>query len=219
MTSQRNRFLPRVPERLLRPRLVVVGLALVVAGCATASPSPTPATTPTSTETPTAAASPSPAPPAPSGSPSAVACESLNVELASDRLVNAQLTTAEGADGIVFTFRAPSPEFQPGANGPHVVLEAAHPPFSMAGSGQVIDVAGSRFLELRFLGMSIVDASGNPTFAGARDTEVEYPILRQLTMFDESEGVVGWIAGLNGGGCPTFEQRPADGSLVLSVPA
>jgi hypothetical protein len=208
---------PRVANasiwRSLTAHLAMVALVLVVGACGS------PATTPSPTPGPTPSPAPSPsASPPPSASPSAAACLSLSLELASDRLVDARVTSAEGADGVVFTFRAPSPDYQPGENGPRLVVETAHPPFSMAGSGQVFDVSGSRFLELRFLGMQIADETGNPTFGGSRDMEPEFPILRQLTMFDESEGVVGWIAGLDGGGCPTLETRP-DGSVVLTVPA
>jgi hypothetical protein len=87
------------------------------------------------------------------------------------------------------------------AGEPVTHLAAAAPPFSGGPSGALIDVAGTRFIELRFSGMVIADETGAPNFNGLRDQELELPALKQVTLYDESEGVVGWYVGFEGPGC------------------
>jgi hypothetical protein len=114
------------------------------------------------------------------------------------------------------TFHFGPPVTSP-AGDPTGTLAEAHPPFSVATSGALIDVAGSRFLELRFDHMVLADDAGNPTFTGSRDQEVEFPAVRQVTEYDESEGMIGWYVGIDGSGCVRLTFDSASSAVRLEV--
>ena len=77
--------------------------------------------------------------------------------------------------------------------------DSCEPPFSMAGSGQSVTVAGERFLKVRMAGMVVDRPNGEPVYTGQRDLRLAGEAISQATMVDESEGVVdlvssGWQA-------------------------
>lgn len=169
----------------------------------------------------TAPRSAAPVPVAGSASPTAPAgtsCPTFGVRLplASDRLVDVELAAGPDSDRATFRFDGPGPDDATPAIAAEAILGAASPPFSQAADGSVFDVSGTRFAEIRFIGMTLTDGSGQATFRGPRDTETEFPVLRQLTVYEEAAGVIAWAIGLDGGGCVTLVAAE-DGTLVLGA--
>jgi hypothetical protein len=208
--------------RLLRSVLLGLAGLLLVSACVAASPSPTPtpASSPTAspsasggslppaTPTPTASATPSPTTsPTPTGSAAACALP-LPGPLASDTLTGAALEK----DRLVFTFGSRPPE---AVAQPVVGIVFAEPPFSMAGSGQPVAVFGDRFLEVRMDGMVVARPNGDPVFKGERDLRLAGGTIPEAVMVDESEGVVTWIVGLSGSGCPTIRAETSGGTRLI----
>jgi hypothetical protein len=215
----------RARRLLQRTPLALAGL-LLVSACVAASPSPTP--TPTSSPTPspdnsagsfvpatpTATASATPAPtasPPPAGSPAACTLP-LPGPLASDTLVDAVLETGPSADRLVLTFGSRPPE---AVAQPVVGIVFAEPPFSMAGSGLPVAVFGDRFLKVRMDGMVVARPNGDPVFTGQRDLRLAGGAIPEAVMVDEFEGVVTWIVGLSGDGCPTILTELSGGTRLI----
>lgn len=175
--------------------ICLVALVLAVAGCGPAagpspSPSPSPSAVPASTCPPLAAP----------GVPS-------------DRLVGATLEAGTSADRLILIFGP-----RGGTVEPSLTLTPASPPFAMGGSGLPVQVAGSRFLQLRLDGMMIHDDLGRPTFTGARDQKLEAGLIREAIVVDEFEGVVAWIVGYDGSGCVTLRRESnGDQRLILKI--
>lgn len=220
------------PRPARRPRshgLAPLLLLIVVAGCSAApgaSPGPSSAASATP---PSASPATSPVPasaslaPAPSGattsaaptSPvgSAAACTLPEPgRLASDTLTGARLErTATGSTlTLVFGIRPPEAIAQP-----TIAVGFVEPPFSMAGSGLPVSVAGDRFLRIRMGGMVVARPNGDPVFTGERDLRSAGGTIPQAVMTDESEGVVTWIVGLTGSGCPTVTRDAASGEKLV----
>jgi hypothetical protein len=186
---------------------VAVAAAALAAGCAASAPSAsaTPTAGPTSTpdNTPTTTTAPAECP-----------IQGAHGQLPSNRLVDVAVESGSAADRVTFLF---GPLVASPAGDPTGTLAEAHPPFSVATSGAVIDLAGSHFLDLRFDHMVLADDTGNPTFTGSRDHEVEFPAVRQVTEYDESEGVIGWYVGFDGPGCVKLTFDGASNAVRLEV--
>jgi hypothetical protein len=88
-------------------------------------------------------------------------------------------------------------------------------PYTFAGSGAPIDMAGEHVLLLRFRHMSLANDVGQETYSGPRELIADGPGFRQATLFDESEGVIGWYVGYDGPGCVTLGQQGR--SVTLSI--
>lgn len=208
---------------------LTIGAALALAGCGAASSSVSPSSAAASTP-PTAATvatpSPSAAPSAstavaPSGTPaatpaaSALACAMPPAgTLPSDRLTGVQVIPGGTADGLRFTFgnmSLPGP-----ASPPMGSISVATPPYTQAGSGEAIDVKGQHVLQLRFDTMSVQNDAGEPTYDGPHELRPNLPSIKDVVLYDQSEGVVGWYIGYDGTSCPTLA-RDGQG-LVLTIP-
>lgn len=222
---------PRPTRRPRPPTIALLTLLIVVAGCSAAGSTPgassavSPVTSPASpTTSPVPAtaslASPSAEPPAsalpPSPAGSAAACTLPGPgRLASDTLTDATLErTGTGSTlTLVFGIRPPEAIAQP-----TIAIGFVEPPFSMAGSGQPVSVAGDRFLRIRMGGMVVGRPNGDPVYTGERDLRSAGGTIPQAVMTDESEGVITWILGLTGSGCPTLTRDPSGGErLVLEL--
>lgn len=213
-----------LPTRASRGVLASVTVVLLSGCVAGASPSPSPAPTMSPTATPAAsvpslvpsspALSPTPtaSPTIPPPSVSPIACTlPLPGPLASDTLTGATLE----ADRLVLTFGSRPPE---AIAQPVIGITFVEPPFSMAGSGQPVGVTGDRFLKIRMGGMVVARPNGDPVFSGDRDLRVAGGTIPQAVMVDESEGVVTWIVGLSGSGCPMISRDTSGGErLVVRV--
>jgi len=168
---------------------------------ASVAPSPSatakPSATATVTPSPTATAVPSPtvAP-----SPSAIACavKPAAGQLPSDRVVSVKVATSPTTDFVTFVFDVGS--LTP-AGPPRGELTVADPPFTYAGSGQSIDLKGQHALQVRMSNMSLYNDVGEPTFTGDPNIKVDMPALKQVVMYDASEGIAGWYIGYDGNGC------------------
>jgi hypothetical protein len=64
-------------------------------------------------------------------------------------------------------------------------------------------------------GMSLFNDVGEPTYTGDRDIRVSYPALKQVVMYDESEGVAGWYIGYAGTGCVELVRDGTD--VVVTI--
>jgi hypothetical protein len=88
----------------------------------------------------------------------------------------------------------------------------------MAGSGQPFTVQGERFLKVRMDGMVVGHPDGSPVYEGQRVLRLQGGTIPQAVLFDDFEGVVGWIVGLEGPGCPTIRRETAGGEhLVIEL--
>ncbi len=196
---------------------VAFGLAVVVAACgpstsaspvasAAASASPTASATAAAIAPPTAAPTATAQPPSQAPTPAATASGAACLVgpqtgiLPSDRLTGMQVVGASGSDVIRFELGEASLEPVGGAA---VTISPAQPPFSQASSGQPIDLAGEHALRIVFKHMSIQNDAGEPTYTGDRELKVTDPSrsIRDVVLFDELEGQVGWYVGYDGQAC------------------
>ena len=177
------------------------------------SPSPSPTTAPT--PTPTIPPKPKPTPTVGPSTPGACTT-SIAIGLApSDRLTKVTVTTGATRDKITFTFGASSG--QPSGTQATGDLRPASPPFSLAGSGQTVTIAGQRYFAVTFRGMAIADEQGNATYTGPNDIHPNSPAVRELRLVDDFEGVVQWVVGVNGPGCVAVTRLTAPSRIVVSV--
>ena len=207
-----------------------IAAVITVAACggssSSASPSTAAATTAPATAplaTPSASPVPSASPSsAPSGSPaatppaaSALACAMPPAGiLPSDRFTGVTVIPGGTADGLRFTFgnmSLPGP-----ASPPMGSISVATPPYTQAGNGETIEVKGQHVLQLRFDTMSIQNDAGEPTYDGPHELTPNLPSIKDVALYDQSEGVVGWYIGYDGTSCPTLA-RDGQG-LVLTIP-
>jgi hypothetical protein len=188
--------------------MLAIALTAVACGQGTASPGSSAVTSPSSapslaTPAPTPAASATPSgSEAPSPSPSAAtACTTLPAAAAlpSDRFTDVTVTPGATSDRLTFVFGNGSLSAKPGL--PQGALQVARPPYSQAGSGAAIDMAGDHVLKLTFTGMSLQNDAGQETYSGSTTLKPLLRALQQAVLFDASEGVVGWYIGYDGEGC------------------
>jgi hypothetical protein len=131
----------------------------------------------------------------------------------SDTLLSVSISSSGGSDRIVFHFGPLSGEpLEPAGS-----IESAHPPFTEGQSTNTVDVSGDEFVQIRFEGMLIADASGHETFSGSTDRNPKLPALRELVETDASEGVIVWIAGYNGGGCVHVAVSEKAGTVTVTI--
>jgi hypothetical protein len=201
----------------------VAVLALVVAACGSGAAT----STPLATASPSAAASVAPsAPPsvaattvAPAATPvPSTACVVVpqNGILPSDRFTDIRLEPTATADKLIFVFGDSSLPGPPAL--PQGTLEVANPPYSLAGSGEPLQVNGEHVLQIVFRGMSLSNDVGQETYLGPRGIEEPFPALRHVVVYDMSEGVVGWYVGYDGGGCATLSQTTNEVTLTIQHP-
>ena len=219
-----------VPTRRLRLIAAVFAtISLVVAGCSSALSSSTPpasATAASATASAAASVQPSVVPAVPatptvtavpsSPSPLSAACVPLpqTVALPSDRFTDIRVAPGATADRLTFVFGNPS---LPGPTAPpQGTLEVAQPPYTLAGSGAPIEMAGDHVLQIRFSGMSLANDVGQETYIGPRGIEEpDFPSLRHAVLYDASEGIVGWYVGYDGPGCVTLLRTANDLTLTI----
>ncbi len=216
-TTTRIRSL--VGALVLTGALVACSTATTPTAVPTASPaasasaiSPTPTPTPVASATPEPSAPPS-ATPAATPSPSATDCAITPVTFAppSDRLVDVTVAATAGADIVTFTFGRSSIPANP-AGAPTGALHVAAQPYTMAGSGLSVAVAGEQVLDLVFDHMSIVADTGDPTFTGEPTLTSSGRAFRSGVLYDASEGHQNWYLGFDGPGCVTLTRS---GSTVI----
>lgn len=160
--------------------------ALVGVACGT-TPTPSPSPAPTSP-------SPPPQPTPPGGCPVPTQTGSLP----SNRVVDLEVVGVGGVDRMTFTF-------EPAADAPggpaRGTLRETVPPFHQGGSGELVEVDGERFIEIRFEAMTIADEDGNAVYRGPRELQPGGAVIREIAVVDAFEGVMAWIVGFDGPGC------------------
>jgi hypothetical protein len=198
-------------RRALVPAAV---LAVALAGCAaTASPSPATSSPPAPSSASVSPPASSPAEPTPSSGQGGCPVPPTTGALPSNTLTGLTAEAGPTADRLTFTFGdTVELPVQPVGH-----LAAATPPFTMAGSGDVIDIVGDHFLTVIFTGMSLADEQGNPAFQTQRDARWGLAAVKQTIVFDESEGQVGIVVGYTGDGCVALGGDPAARTVTLDI--
>jgi hypothetical protein len=163
------------------------------------SPSTSPSTGATAIPSPTAAA--------------ACAIATQRVRPPSDRLIDIIVRGNASADLVRFVFGEASLEGSAGP--PTAALQRAKRPYTQASSGKPIAVVGERVAQLRFGHMSIMNDIGEPTYQGPARVRPKLPALRDVVLYDDSEGVVGWYIGFDGRACATLSVRGNE--VILTI--
>jgi hypothetical protein len=201
----------------------IAAAALAVAGCGSAAPIASPSAS--ANPSPVASAAPSAAPSVAVATPTPVATPAPSTAcvvtpqtggLPSDRFIDIKVSPGAGADALTFVFGDPSlpgPPVQPTGS-----LEIATPPYTLAGSGQPIQINGEHVLQIRFDGMSLSNDVGQETYVGPRGIEEPFPALRHAVIYDMSEGVVGWYVGYDGDGCVALTTTNNEVTLTIQHP-
>jgi hypothetical protein len=195
-------------------------LVMTVAACAqvAASPNPSvsasPSTAPTATPSAAPAVSATPIASALASSASACAEMPLKTTLPSDRLVN--FTTTPGATSDMLTFSFGNPSLPGPSEPPQGSLDAARPPYTLAGSGATVAMIGDHVIAIRFTGMSLQNDAGEETYLGPHGIEEPFPALRHAVIYDQSEGVIAWYVGFDGPGCVTMARNGKDVIVTLA---
>jgi hypothetical protein len=217
-----------IPRRPLPVVGLVLGLLLAACGggppsASLAPASPSAATSPSASAPASAipseaSATPSPvaATATPAGGPSTAACQPLPQEgiLPTDRLTDLRLDRGATSDRLTFVFGNPS--LPGGPTPPQGSLDVGRPPYSQAGSGQAIEMAGEHVLVLRFSGMSLANDVGQPTYDGPVDLKPRFAALKHVVLFDASEGQIGWYIGYDGPGCVTLGRNGQDVTITIA---
>jgi len=172
---------------------------------ASASASTSPSASASASPTPTATATPTPP-------PAACAVTPETGQLPTDRVVSVEVSTSANADFVTFVFDTGS--LSP-AGPPQGELLAAEPPFTFASSGLPLELDGQHAIQIRMSNMSLYNDVGEPTYTGERDIVVAYPALKQVVMYDESEGYAGWYIGYDGNGCVDLVRDGTD--IVVTI--
>jgi len=123
-----------------------------------------------------------------------------------------EVSTSANADFVTFVFDSGS--LSP-AGPPQGELLAAEPPFTFASSGLPLELDGQHAIQIRMSNMSLYNDVGEPTYTGERDIVVTYPALKQVVMYDESEGYAGWYIGYDGNGCVDLVRDGTD--IVVTI--
>jgi hypothetical protein len=154
---------------------------------------------------------------APTTSTSPAACATrVNAGIApSDRLTGVTVEPGLGVDKIVFMFG--SSTGIPSGTDPTGELKPTAPPFSLAGSGADVQIAGHRFIAVTFRGMAIADEQGNPSYTGPSDIKPNALAVRELRLVDDFEGIVTWIVGVDGPGCVAITRLTGAQRIVVAV--
>jgi len=118
-------------------------------------------------------------------------------------------------DSVTMTFRDDLNE------APGFTLGYRNGPFSEAGSGAPIRMRGRAFLVLRLepaATFDFSDDSGGRTYDGRRSLRPRRTNhVEHLRLYDDFEGVVGWIIGLDSRRPFTVETGTAPPSLTISI--
>jgi hypothetical protein len=169
---------------------------------ASQSSSPVPSASAAAAATPSPAATASTAPSAP-GHGAATCDLPQQANLRSDRVTDMSVTSTATTDTVTFVFGRSS---LPGpASPPSGLLDATRPPFTNASSGEPIELAGEHALQVRFSGMSIANDVGEEVYTGPREVHPNGVYVRDVVLYDESEGVIGWYLSYDGDACVTMD--------------
>jgi hypothetical protein len=119
--------------------------------------------------------------------------------------------TARCTDVVAFTFRSSS------AHAPGVRVSMVNPPFTQAGSGERVTVAGETFFAVRFEPASAFDVeSGQPSYTGPKSIVGSGSQVRAVVNTEAFEGVVTWIVGVRAGDGFSYTTKSSPPSLILT---
>ena len=214
--------------------VLVVSIAVIVAGVcvigqpppsstpvrqtATAGAAPTPSPSPSRTSTPVpATASPGPTAPASPGSTPAAACPAQTGGAVGNQV---QLTAVRvghnpGFDRVVFEF------------GPSTALGAyGMPPYQIqvattlsGASGQPVPIAGNALFGVRIQNASGASPTdGTRTYTGPTSIKPATPLVREVRLVDDFERILVWGVGLDRLVCPQVLVLGSPVRLVLDFP-
>jgi hypothetical protein len=215
-----------------RRRLIassVLALALVgVAGCGGDDPAPDdgPAATTTSTSAATSTSVPATTTSAPStttttadsdagsfdGATTPTSAPAAPGLEAAAQLSDVVVTGGDGADRVTFTFDGGIPGYD---------VAYIDPPVRQDGSGDVVEVAGEAFLEIRFEPASGVDLGGTlePTYLGPGRVRGDTLVVTEVVHTGDFEANLTWVAGVGSEVAFRVSTVPASGQVVVELDA
>lgn len=194
--------------------LVVVVMALGCQPSPTASgtpapsaPRPTQVTAPAATPTPraTPSAPPTASPTPPPTTPPTGACPRLTgaTGVSGSSLIEVRIAHQPGFDRVVFDFgRGPLPQY--------TIEQAAS---FVAPSGQTVPVQGSAHVGVRFNGAGAMGSYRGPT-----SFRPGTPLVREVKVVEDFEGVLAWGVGLERLACPQVRVLSGPARLVVDFP-
>lgn len=195
------------------PETVRVTPPPTTAAPTTAAPTATPTRTPTATPpllTPSQLPSPTPTPTtSPGGTPN-IACTMLTggSAIASSTLTAIRAAHNPGFDRLVFEWS--------GAAVPQYRIEVAST--FVAPSGQAVRVDGNAFFSVRMNGQAHTDA-GARSYGQPDPYRPALPLIREVKLVEDFEGVVIFGVGLERLACPTVLTLLSPARIVLDFPA
>ena len=198
----------------MKARALVLATVLSVFAClppTAATPTPTgtvPSATPVRTAVPTATtaptATPSPAPAATPTAPPATSCPRLTGGIGpGGALAEVRLGSQSGFERVVFDFSA-------GALPQYTIEQAVS---FVAPSGQTVPVQGNTHISVRFNG-----AGGMGSYRGPTSFRPVSPLIREVKLVEDFEGVLVWGVGLERVSCPRILVLASPTRLVLDFP-
>jgi hypothetical protein len=101
-------------------------------------------------------------------------------------LTNVRTSSSPAYERIVFDFATSLPNWH---------IEYIDKPVRSCGSGDVVDIAGQNFLEIRFTPTNAHDTAGHPTMAW-REKQFSYRNLLEIEQTCDFEAVTTWVAGV-----------------------
>ena len=216
------------PRRIQTALFLLTLVSTAACGPETVRPVPSPSAAPTSTlpttsaptrtatpvpTTPVPTAVPSPAPtPAPTTSPGSSPnppCAPLagGSPLAASTLVTIRVAHQPGFDRVVFEWSGPAvPEYR-------IALASTF----TAPSGQAVRVDGNAFFSVRMNGQAHTDA-GAKSYAQPDPYRVGLPVVREVKLVEDFEGVLIFGLGMERVVCPTVLTLLGPARVVIDFP-
>lgn len=198
----------------MRPVFVAVGLTLTMAlaGCGSNGGEKTAVKTSTSTSSPSSSTVSSTTTTAPCTFSGTTAPQQNALASETQYLTDVTAVANGCVDVVTFTFRssvAAAPSYQ-------IAYEPG--PFRNT-AGQEVRPAGTAFLKIRFEPAWIADLSREDapeTYTGPKAiTPTGTQFVRGLSLYDASEGVVAWVAGVDGQ--RPFRVEPTAGKVTITI--
>lgn len=186
----------------MRSRLLLAGMTVVLAGCASGAPgSPTPA--PSTGNPPTA-------------SPTSAVCLPAPTAFVppSNRLVGIVLNHDAGLDQVVLQFGLPAPNGS--LTAPGAIIGTADPPFTEGASGRALPVEGDVFVTVLLRDMVVADDAGNATYVGSTDIRPADGVVREVVQAEAFEGVIHWLIGVTEPGCYAVRTHASAMQVVIA---
>lgn len=191
--------------------------ALLLAACNGAGPADTAASPTSGTE------SPAPDTPFTPGARDLEDAECASASGGADGVLafftDLRVGTHDGYDRVTLEF-GPAEEGED-AVVPKFTVRAIEPPIREDGRGNVVEMEGEVFAEIRVHGASGVDLSGEEfqeVYTGPEEFKREFPVLREAQQTGDFEATLSWALGLSQRSCWAVFTLDDPARLVVDLP-